>query len=113
VGYPDLILTPWVMGRKAPLEVYGPKGIKAMTDHVLAAWREDIEERISTETWQPANYRDTYQVHVHEISSGVIYKDTNRIPDKACIPGNLRLSIRHRRPQHSDLGRHDLFSNHH
>jgi len=77
VGYPDLIFTPWVMGRKVPLEVYGPKGIKAMTDHVLAAWQADIEERVSTETWQPPNYRDTYKVNVHEISSGVIYKDAN------------------------------------
>jgi ribonuclease BN (tRNA processing enzyme) len=39
VGYPDLIFTPWVMGRKAPLEVYGPKGIKAMTEHILAGLR--------------------------------------------------------------------------
>jgi ribonuclease BN (tRNA processing enzyme) len=29
VGYPDLIFTPWTVGRKVPLEVYGPKGIKA------------------------------------------------------------------------------------
>jgi len=90
VGYPDLIFTPWVMGRKAPLEVYGPKGIKAMTDHVLAAWQEDIEERISTESWQPANYRDTYKVNVHEISSGVIYKDANvtvtAFPTKHAFP---------------------------
>ncbi len=28
VGYPDLILTPWVLGRRVPLEVYGPSGIK-------------------------------------------------------------------------------------
>jgi ribonuclease BN (tRNA processing enzyme) len=28
VGYPDLIFTPWVIGRKMALEVYGPKGIK-------------------------------------------------------------------------------------
>jgi ribonuclease BN (tRNA processing enzyme) len=42
VGYPDLIFTPWVMGRKVPLEVYGPKGIKAMTDHILAAWQADM-----------------------------------------------------------------------
>src|SRR6267143_4599029 len=47
VGYPDLIFTPWVMGRKVPLEVYGPKGIKAMTDHIMAAWQADIEERAS------------------------------------------------------------------
>ena len=77
VGYPDLIFTPWVMGRKVPLEVYGPKGLKTMTDHILAAWQADIEERISTETWQSPNYRESYKVNVHEIESGVIYKDTN------------------------------------
>jgi len=78
------------MGRKVPLEVYGPKGIKAMTDHILAAWQADIEERISTETWQPSNYRDTYKVNVHEISSGVIYKDANvtvtAFPTKHAFP---------------------------
>jgi ribonuclease BN (tRNA processing enzyme) len=41
-GYPDLILTPWVVGRREPLEVYGPKGIKHMTRHILEAYREDI-----------------------------------------------------------------------
>src|SRR5215813_5202671 len=45
VGYPDLIFTPWVVGRKLPLEVYGPPGIKAMTNHVLAAWADDIKIR--------------------------------------------------------------------
>src|SRR5262252_9702621 len=25
-GLPDLLLTPWVLGRKDPLEVFGPKG---------------------------------------------------------------------------------------
>jgi ribonuclease BN (tRNA processing enzyme) len=35
VGYPDLILTPWVLGRRVPLEVYGPSGIAHMTEHVL------------------------------------------------------------------------------
>jgi ribonuclease BN (tRNA processing enzyme) len=90
VGYPDLILTPWVLGRKLPLEVYGPKGIKAMTDHVLAAWQADIQERIATETWQASNYRDTYRVNVHEISAGVVYKDANvtvtAFPTKHAFP---------------------------
>ena len=45
VGYPDLILTPWVIGRKIPLEVHGPKGIKAMTEHILLAYGEDIKTR--------------------------------------------------------------------
>ena len=33
VGYADLIFTPWTIGRQVPLEVYGPKGMKAMTEH--------------------------------------------------------------------------------
>src|SRR5882757_9561364 len=90
VGFPDLIFTPWVMGRKVPLEVYGPKGIKAMTDHILAAWQADIEERISTESFQAPNYRETYKVNVHEISAGMIYKDTNvtvtAFPTKHAFP---------------------------
>jgi len=104
------------MGRKVPLEVYGPKGIEAMTDHILAAWQADIEERVSTETWQPSNYRDTYKVNVHEISPGVVYKDANvtvtAFPTNT-LSRNLRLSIRYRRPQRSYIGRHDLFADHH
>src|SRR3954451_15110828 len=53
VGYPDLIFTPWVVGRKVPLEVYGPKGVKAMTDPIWAAWQAYIDERASPESWQP------------------------------------------------------------
>ena len=45
-GYPDLILTPWVLGREVPLEVYGPDGLKAMTDHILRAYTEDIRMRL-------------------------------------------------------------------
>ena len=42
LGYPDFIFTPWVVGRTGPLKVFGPTGIKAMTDHILSAWKEDI-----------------------------------------------------------------------
>ena len=35
VGYPDLILTPWVLGRRVPLEVYGPAGLEEMTSTFL------------------------------------------------------------------------------
>ena len=44
-GYADLILTPWSVGRSRPLEVYGPKGLKHMTDHLLKAYRDDIAIR--------------------------------------------------------------------
>jgi ribonuclease BN (tRNA processing enzyme) len=76
VGYPDLIFTPWVVGRKVPLEVYGPPGIKAMTDHVLAAWAADIEER-GGPIERPILSADGYRVNAHEVSPGVVYKDSN------------------------------------
>lgn len=73
-GYPDLILTPWTMGRKEPLEVYGPKGLKSMTEHILAAYREDIDVRTTGMEHSPAA---GVRVNVHEIKTGVIYKDAN------------------------------------
>ncbi|NVN98078.1 MAG: MBL fold metallo-hydrolase [Geobacteraceae bacterium] len=73
-GYPDLILTPWVMGRKVPLEVYGPKGIKSMTTNILKAYKEDIAiRRDGMEKASPQGIR----VHVHEIKTGVVFKDEN------------------------------------
>jgi ribonuclease BN (tRNA processing enzyme) len=73
-GYPDLILTPWVMGRTHPLEVYGPKGLRSMTEHILAAYREDIG--IRTDGMEHAA-PDGWRVNAHEIKSGVVYKDAN------------------------------------
>ena len=70
LGYPDLILTSWVMGRRRPLAVYGPPGLQAMTDHLIAAYAEDIRIRTQGLEREPAN---GYQVAVHEISPGVIY----------------------------------------
>jgi len=46
IGYPDLILTPWVMGREKPLEVYGPDGIVEMTENILKAYHDDIKYRL-------------------------------------------------------------------
>ena len=74
VGYPDLIFTPWVMGRKEPLEVYGPKGIKAMTEHVLKAWQVDIDVRTNgINQHSPTGCK----VNAHEIAPGVVYRDHN------------------------------------
>src|SRR5713226_4011474 len=48
-GYPDLILTGWTAGRSTPLEVYGPTGLRSMTEHILEAYRIDIETRTNPE----------------------------------------------------------------
>jgi ribonuclease BN (tRNA processing enzyme) len=56
-GYADLVFTAGALGRKQPLEVYGPPGVRSMTEHVLAAWKGDV------------------QVNVREITAGVVYRD--------------------------------------
>src|SRR6202521_6041108 len=38
VGLPDLILSPWTLGRRVALEAYGPPGIIAMALHLLEAY---------------------------------------------------------------------------
>ena len=76
VGYPDLIFSTWTIGRRVPLEVYGPKGTKAMTDHIIEAYRVDIETRTNADGNQ-REFPDGYKVNAHEISAGVIYKDAN------------------------------------
>ena len=72
VGYPDLILTPWVMGRDTPLEVYGPEGIQKMTEHLLKAYEDDIHYRLYG--LEPANNQG-WRVNAHEIEEGLIYED--------------------------------------
>lgn len=74
IGLPDLIFTPWILHRSAPLELYGPPGLKAMTDHILAAWSEDNAVRI--DGLERANGTGD-QVNVHEVTPGMIYKDSN------------------------------------
>ncbi|KHO39728.1 hydrolase [Clostridium tetani] len=71
-GYPDLIFTPWVLEREEPLKVFGPKGLKSMTEHILAAYKMDIDERVYG--LEPAN-KNGWKVDVTEIESGVIFED--------------------------------------
>ncbi|MFX0173790.1 MAG: MBL fold metallo-hydrolase [Candidatus Hodarchaeota archaeon] len=73
-GYPDLIYTPAVEGRQQPLEVYGPKGLKSMTQHILAAYNMDMEERRKGLEPTPM---DGYEVKVNEIYPGSIYSDSS------------------------------------
>jgi len=70
LGYPDLLFTSWVMGRKAPLRVIGPPGTQQMTDHLVAAWSEDIDIRThGLEHGTP----DGWRADVRETHGGVVY----------------------------------------
>ncbi len=72
IGLPDLIHTPWVAEREAPLKLFGPDGTVAMAEHLTAAWEADIENRLSGS--QPAT-PDGWRVEAVDIDPGVIYED--------------------------------------
>ncbi len=70
LGYPDLIFTSWVMGRRTPLRAFGPPGLRAMTDHLAAAWAEDVAVRTNGLEREPAG---GWRVNVREIEAGVVW----------------------------------------
>tara|TARA_B100001250_G_scaffold393942_1_gene397252 strand:+ start:87 stop:1028 length:942 start_codon:yes stop_codon:yes gene_type:complete len=71
----DLILTPWIMGRDTPLNLYGPLGLKAMSENITQAYIDDINYRLYGS--QPANELG-FTTNVTEIEDdGSIYKDKN------------------------------------
>ncbi len=72
LGLPDLMLSPWVLDRPVPLEVYGPPGIEAMTRHIEKAWRQDIDMRLFG--LEPLSNR-AYRAVTHVIEPGRIYRD--------------------------------------
>ncbi len=74
LGYADFIFTPWVLERDVPAEVFGPPGLRVMTDHLIAAYEADI--RIRLDGKEPAN-SEGYKVNVHEIGPGLAYEDEN------------------------------------
>jgi ribonuclease BN (tRNA processing enzyme) len=72
MGVNDVILTPWIQGRTAPLEVYGPPGTKKLVNGLLDAYQDDIQERLATSAGPS---QDGWKVNVHEIVEGEIYRD--------------------------------------
>jgi len=97
LGLADLILTPWMEGRSEALQLYGPVGIRDMTDNILAAYKEDIGSKESDAEGKtyvkreraPANADPSrpipdaarrsngHKVDVHEIQPGLVYQDQN------------------------------------
>ncbi|MFN0125003.1 MAG: MBL fold metallo-hydrolase [Blastocatellia bacterium] len=74
IGFADLWLSPWVLERRAPFDVYGPRGLAAMTRRLTLAYSQDIDMRLHG--GEPSN-RTGWRARAHEIRPGVVYKDSN------------------------------------
>jgi ribonuclease Z len=69
VGIPDLWLTGWARGRKAPLEVWGPMGTKSMMTHLAEAYQFDIQIRQLDDKLPPQGVA----LMANDIEQGVVY----------------------------------------
>jgi ribonuclease BN (tRNA processing enzyme) len=74
VGLPDLIYTPWVLEREAPLTVLGPSGTEAMAFHITEAYQQDVAVR--TQGLEPIN-PSGYLVEARDVQAGVVWEDEN------------------------------------
>lgn len=85
VGIPDLILTPWVMGRDEPLIVGGPEGTRRLCELVHEAYRDDIQVRVLG--LEPTNDRG-HRVEARDIGPGPAFEDERvRIEAFAVVHG--------------------------
>lgn len=73
LGLADVIFTPWIQGRRTPLDIYGPTGTKRLVDGILEGNSEDIAERLSA-SGGPSP--DGWKVVVHEVAEGVVFQDS-------------------------------------
>src|SRR5262249_57311931 len=74
VGLADLIFTPWTFGRREPLHLYGPRGIKSMAAHIEKAYGQDIAIRLRG--GEPSNATG-YRVVAHEIKPGIVFRNSS------------------------------------
>jgi ribonuclease BN (tRNA processing enzyme) len=93
-GLSDLYLTPAVIRREGPLQLYGPPGIAAMAEHIRAAYAKDYEVRIhGLEHGRALGY----ELQVHEVKPGVVYKDANVTVTAFAVPhGSWDLALGYR-----------------
>lgn len=73
LGLADAIFTPWIQGRAAPMDVYGPPGLARLVQSILDGNADDIKERMAA----PAGPSpEGWRARAHEVTPGEIFRDT-------------------------------------
>lgn len=69
IGIADVWLTGWLFGRRVPVRVQGPPGLKAMLDNLVAMYRWDIDYRVKVGVPLEGT-----KFQAEEVMPGVIYE---------------------------------------
>jgi len=73
MGLADAIFTPWIQGKRDPVDLYGPSGLAYLVQTILDGNAEDIRERIAA-SGGPS--REGWQAKVHEVPPGEVFRDS-------------------------------------
>jgi ribonuclease BN (tRNA processing enzyme) len=74
IGLSDIQMTPWTLGRKGPLKLFGPKGTVAMGNNIVEAFERDIYTRVYG--MEPTN-DIAWRVEPTEFENSYTYRDDN------------------------------------
>jgi ribonuclease Z len=78
-GLPDLFHSTWQFGGGRPFELYGPEGIRNVSDSIMNFYRADIHiRRDLTEKLPPEGAK----INCHEVTDGIVY----------LLPGGVRMT---------------------
>ena len=83
LGLADVIFTPWIQGRTAALDIYGPPGLSRLVNGILDGNTEDIRERLNAFGGPQTN---GWNAVVHEISEGVVFQDSRVTINAFAVP---------------------------
>jgi ribonuclease BN (tRNA processing enzyme) len=83
LGLADVIFTPWIQGRAAPLDIYGPPGTKQLVQGILDGNAGDIAERTHSSGGPSAN---GWKSVVHEIAEGEVFRDARITVSAFAVP---------------------------
>lgn len=73
MGLADAIFTPWIQGKREPVNIYGPFGLHYLVQTVLDGNAEDIAERVAS---PGGPSRDGWKAQVHEVAAGEVFRDS-------------------------------------
>jgi ribonuclease Z len=83
LGLADVIFTPWIQGRRVPLDIYGPPGTNRLVTGILDGNSEDIAERTAA-SGGPSP--DGWKSVVHEIAEGLAFQDSRVTVTAFAVP---------------------------
>lgn len=83
LGLADVILSPWIQGRVAPFNVYGPPGTQRLVTGILDGNAEDIAERLGGSGGPPSN---GWKVIVHDVAEGEVFRDSRITVTAFAVP---------------------------